>query len=808
MSLSSAIGTALRGINVSQDQINNSSNNIANANTPGYIKQTLQQQSVVTAGVGQGAEVTSIIADINLKLAAELRNQSGVLSETNALQDYYDFIQLSYGSPGEDNALNIQINNFFSSVQVLSDDPGTSSLRQNAVAEAVSLADKFADIATTLEDLRYQADQEIGSTITTVNNLIDQLADTNEQITGFEKGESGYANIENKRNELLRQLSEHVDISFNVNNAGKLSILAGNGITLLDESAYHLDYSVAGSAQAFINNTALDSIEVFPVDENGNFTSATGQVLVSGGVDSDITRNINQGTLNGLLDVRDDIIPGLLTQLDNLAGTFREEANRIHNNGASYPPPSSLTGETGFTQSQEFGFSGNVRIAVVNSDGTAVSSPFNNQTGYPPLNLDLGSLEGTTGIPGQFTAQDVVDEINSYFGPPQNKANVGNLQDISLVAVSDSVADGGATGVEFDLQLSNTSQLDSTMVIQSVTVIDPIDLSAGYTPATLPSPNSYTVNPGDLERTGQNFTVNFDGDDDRTSYTVRVAVQVTDADGNVSEAEIDYTVSDDVTDIKNDRYPAQAVTNVSGTSAFEVAPSSASFMTASIVNSEGAPASPNETGFIQLTTNSGQNYGIAIDELTSTEVGTATASSSDVTGYSFSHYFGLNNLFSSDGTDVTDAAINMGVRSDIAADPNKIALGQLALSETSTTDTVFTYELAIGNASAIRNLAAMDELNTSFAAADSLPQSTTTFSRYSADIISFVATEAARIDNTQTLEDLTFSGLLETFQEQSGVDVDEELAGIVELEANFRASAQLISIIDELFGVLTSMVRG
>ncbi|MDA0782560.1 MAG: flagellar hook-associated protein FlgK [Rickettsiales bacterium] len=797
--LSNALSASLSSLKTVQESISVAANNVANVNTPGYVRQTVNQQSIVTDGVGQGVQVVSITANVDEQLLKSLRAQFSELGYANALNGYYDTAQTLLGKPSDDNSLSSSIDKFLADFQILSDTPQTASLQLAAVNSAVDLTNKISQTARDLHNLQVSADAQIKAEVNQVNSIILSLHDTNVQIINFPEGTAGRLEIEQEREVLLRQLSEYVNVSANVNSDGKLTVLTGSGLSLLETSGpYQLSHIAVPSRDNFVNGTPRSAITISPLNNNGTLGEPVD--LVTSGIGSSVTTSLTSGSIKGLVEIRELELPKIIEQLDNLALELTKQVNAITNNGSSFPPPSSLTGTTSIASTTSVGFSGSVMIAVLDSDGTPPTSPYSDEVNLRPLTLDLGSLDSGSGA-GQPDLQTIVDEINYYYGPPQPRAEVGNLRDITLAAVSTDIADGGTA--QFDLQLDNISTENATVVINSITVIDPIDFSQTYNAATLPSPNSYVVNPGDRERTGIPFTVDFGGDDNRASYTVRVQVQVTDASGNVSVADIDYTVNDNVTAVKNDRYPPAAVTNVSGTSTLHAAPSSQGFLTASIVDANGVTVSAGTSGFLKLTTNPNSSYGVVMSELNSQEVGLPSTPSSSVTNKGFSDYFGMNNFFEPHGT-TGGSALNMSVRSDIVSNPSKLQRASLILSNqpSDPNTAVYTYEIGSGDNAILSSIASLNDVDVSFASAGTLPNITTTLTGYSADIIGYTSTISVRFYNVQQIEALGLEGLNDLLFKQAGVNTDDELARIIELENNYKASAQIISTIQELFRAL------
>ncbi|MCE3233070.1 MAG: flgK [Rickettsiaceae bacterium] len=802
MSLTSALNTSLTGLKVAQEGITVSSNNVANVATPGYIRQSIEQSAVVQGGIGQGAQIDGIVAEVDKQLLKSIQNQTSDAGKANALSYYYDKAQRLFGQPNSNNTLANQIDEYFSSFQRLSDNPETISLRLSSVNSAETIASKMSSIATGLQQLRLDADKEIHSTINTINTLIDRIASSNANISTYPEGTTGRLDVEQRREVDLRKLSEYIDITSTVDENGGISVLTKSGAPLIESAnTYHLDHTTAASLENFINDLAMTAITVRAVNSDGTLDAPIATIATAGKSDT-ITANLQSGSLKGLLQLRDRDLPVLLDQIDTLANAFTERVNAIHNDGVAFPPPSQLTGTRPIKAEDSVGFSGKVMIAVLNSNGTPANSPYGDETGFRPLTLDLSKLDSGDGA-GYPTMQTIIDEINTYFGPPQPRASVGNLRDIQLAAISNNISDAGTA--QFDLQLDNISTQGSTVVINSITVVDPNDLTQTYNAATLPNPNTYTIDAGNRERTSIPFTVDFGGDDNRTSYTVRLNVSVTDDDGNVSTATIDYTIPDNQTDIINKRYSADAVTNIAGDSAYYIAPSSQGYAVASLVNASGYPASAGEEGFLKITTNSGQNYGIAIDELNSQEIGLPSTASSDVTNRGFSHYFELNNLFvrNEDGA-VSGSAINMAVRSDISANTGLLARGELFLSnQPSDTDSaLYTYELGSGNNTNVQRMASLGTDDIDFPSNESMPSTTTSFSGYTANVVSYVSTQALNKANDKEAEALGLQGLSDLLQKSAGVNTDDELANVINLQNNYAASAKILAVIRELFRAL------
>ena len=74
MSLTATLKTASSGLNAAQASLRAVSDNIANVNTPGYVRKAVNQQPLVVNGVGQGVKIDGVqrITDQYLQTASRM----------------------------------------------------------------------------------------------------------------------------------------------------------------------------------------------------------------------------------------------------------------------------------------------------------------------------------------------------------------------------------------------------------------------------------------------------------------------------------------------------------------------------------------------------------------------------------------------------------------------------------------------------------------------------------------------------------------------------------------------------------------
>ena len=472
MSLGVALNNAVSGLKLNQQALGVLSNNIANVNTVGYTRKTVEQSAVYVEGIGGGVRIDDIVRKVDVYLERSVISQSSTNAGAQVLTDYYSNIQVLLGAPGSQNSLDEYATTFFNAMTQMADQPERTSYRSNMVNAANTLASEVSSLAYELENLRYQADSDIATAVNQVNNALKELYNLNGAIARAHSLGQSTAGLLDARDQALRAVSSNLDITTTYSNNGTVVVSTGNGVALVDGQLHQLIYTPVTTPDAMINNLRLHPLQVATYNNNNEETGARA-TLIEGGQDGARTSTLASGKIQGLVELRDNLIPEVLTQLDMMASRLRDEMNALHNDGSGWPPAQSLTGTRQVTASELSNWTGTVRIAALTTGGQPVASPYLDETytGFRPLTLDLSTLR-SNGQQGEFSVQTLVDEINAHFGPPANKAQVGVLNNIELVSDSHSLPSGFPPVFNFDLELDNISGLDASLFVGGVTVRD------------------------------------------------------------------------------------------------------------------------------------------------------------------------------------------------------------------------------------------------------------------------------------------------------------------------------------------------
>lgn len=306
-SLNTSLYTALSGLTADQGALEATSNNVANANTPGYSREVpvLETSDPVVIGpltLGTGVTLQSIESIRDPILESQIQQETQTQGQANALVSALQQAQVNFSTSTGD--IGTAISNFFASINQLSASPTDLSVRQSVLTAADNLATSFNQAANSLTQQSSNLDLNVVQVVGQINQLTSQIAQLNGQISNLQNAGESAGTFVDQRTEAIDQLSALVDVSV---------IQSDNTLTLTTASGTAL---VAGQ-QSFQLSTQVDSSGAQEIYAQGN----------------DITSTIVSGQLGGVLQARDQQIPAIQTQLDTLAAGLANAVNKVQTGG-------------------------------------------------------------------------------------------------------------------------------------------------------------------------------------------------------------------------------------------------------------------------------------------------------------------------------------------------------------------------------------------------------------------------------------------------------------------------------------------
>lgn len=300
MSLNIGILNAVTGLRASQTALVTISTNIANANTEGYSRKTIQFQSMELGGLGAGVSIAEVRRESSEVLVRDALAAGSGLEQRRTMEAMIGRIETLFGGVNDDDSIGATIGRFRDAMQKLAEQPENTGLQMATVQRATEVTTLFNTLARHIQAQRLDAERGIDSGIQSINTEIANIDELNRKIAQLRAIGQPTGDLEDKRDLAAKRISEEVNIQSYSREDGFMVIATGNGRVLVDSSGtYPVDFSPA----SFVGpSSPFDTIDV------GNF---------------DITGEIRSGRIAAYIEMRDTVLPALYNELNQLAGSMR-----------------------------------------------------------------------------------------------------------------------------------------------------------------------------------------------------------------------------------------------------------------------------------------------------------------------------------------------------------------------------------------------------------------------------------------------------------------------------------------------------
>src|SRR5882757_48000 len=241
MSLGDALSIAMAGLRANQAAMSLVSSNVANAETPGYVRKSTDQVTTNTGSVGSGVSVNGVNRELDQYIQAQLRTETSGASYASLRSDFLQRLQGLYGDPNSTGTLESTFNALTTAVQALGTSPDSQSARIGVVNAAQALAGQINSMSQGIQTLRGQAELGISDDVNTANNLMKQIANINTQVRSNPLGgtstDSATASLLDQRDQAITQLAQLMDIRVPTNGSNQVTVFSGSGVQLVGNEA-------------------------------------------------------------------------------------------------------------------------------------------------------------------------------------------------------------------------------------------------------------------------------------------------------------------------------------------------------------------------------------------------------------------------------------------------------------------------------------------------------------------------------------------------------------------------------------------
>lgn len=390
MSIAGIMSTGLSALTANQQALKTTSTNVANVNTKGYSRLTVNFVSDA-AGGGTGGVDVKVDRVANMFLAAAEMRGAADVSSADQLSQFIDRAQSLLGDPSKDGTVFAGLDPIFSDFGSLSVDPSSALRRSTTLSDISTFLNQVQSTSNEFTQLRQEADTRIAADIDEANTLMSGIAKLNVSIQSAHIGGTNSSEAETQQQSMLDRLSEIMDIRVQSRSLGGVDVRTTDGFLLVDAEAGKLSATAKTADEPFtgISATPPRGTSPLPLDVH-----------------------LQGGELKGLLRARDKELPDLQLAFGEFAAGAADALNAAHNQTTSFPAPTSLSGRnTGLIAGDALNFTGSTNVAIVASDGTLQRN----------LRIDFGAktITDETGATQSFaggTVGDLATALNASLG--------------------------------------------------------------------------------------------------------------------------------------------------------------------------------------------------------------------------------------------------------------------------------------------------------------------------------------------------------------------------------------------------------
>ncbi len=338
MGLSQALATAMSGLRATQASLSLVSSNVANAETPGYVKKTVNQVAGLTGDYGSSVLLNGVNRQLDQYLQTQVRTETSGAAYADIRSTYLANLQNVYGNPDDTGTIESTFNNFLTAIQGLSTSPDSQSARIGAVNAAQTLAQQLNATTQGIQSLRANAEAGINDSVTIANNAMAQIAAINNQLQNNGQTDASTASLLDQRDQYIDQLSQLMDIRTVTNNLNQVTVFTNSGVQLVGTEAAKLSFNAQGTVTP---NTLYNSN---PAQSN------VGTITISfphgGSYDMVSTNSIRSGKIAAYLELRDNTLVKAQAQIDQFSASLSSALSDKTTAGAA--APSSVLPQAGF----------------------------------------------------------------------------------------------------------------------------------------------------------------------------------------------------------------------------------------------------------------------------------------------------------------------------------------------------------------------------------------------------------------------------------------------------------------------------
>ena len=288
-------------------------NNIANAGTDGYHRQSIDFQTVGSFYTGNlllggGVSAENVLSAYDKFTEERLYSEHGNSGYAESMSSAYDVLEAMV-AVADEGSLSNRLSSLLTSIDAMALTPWESSVRTQVLIDAEALSTEFRRQADSLADLTQTSNEAIAVNVTSLDSYLQQIASLNAQIAALESSGQTANDLRDQRGSYVDQVAGLVDVVLDEQADGTLTLFA--------------------AGHAVVQGSEAQSLSAVEDAVTGDYKI----VLDDGGITLDITGQISSGALAAHIEIRDEVIPDLTSELDQLAYDLITNFNAVHTAG-------------------------------------------------------------------------------------------------------------------------------------------------------------------------------------------------------------------------------------------------------------------------------------------------------------------------------------------------------------------------------------------------------------------------------------------------------------------------------------------
>lgn len=305
MSIGSALSNALSGLNAVSRASDVVSSNVSNAMTEGYARREIELTSQILGQSGTGVTVTSVNRYTDPVITGERRVADGEVALAETRTDFLNTFSRAIGQADEASSISGHIVSLEESLIEAASHPESETRLQAVLYSAQNLTDKINSAADTLMTSRIAADTEIGNSVEFLQKSLQQVADLNVAIQQSASSGFNANSLMDQRQQVVDQISQIIPVKEIARDNNTIALYTSGGAILVDTKAATIEFT---------------PVATITPDMTMASGALSGLTINGQPVSTDADKGaISGGSLSGLFEVRDELIPEAQVKLDAIA---------------------------------------------------------------------------------------------------------------------------------------------------------------------------------------------------------------------------------------------------------------------------------------------------------------------------------------------------------------------------------------------------------------------------------------------------------------------------------------------------------